>query len=181
MANNKQRRYNTHPNVHMASSAPLPLFTWGGYCRFKSLLGATDMHGVCRFCLLASSHHDAVSRLTKAGILDFSFLTRSLSAVEISVTNNRHGILNSPDVLIQVFVASPIDCYTTPCAYILLTTVLVSAPALNPISTPTLNPISTPISASTLTQTTLRVRGFLERLLPSFRDLLNKPGDKRDV
>lgn len=145
---------------------------FGGYCRIHitstdnlTAVGKTDMHCVCRFCLLALNVNDAIARLSGAGVTDFAFLTRSLSAVEISLCHFRHGILNSPIASTQVYVASVSDCYTSANAYALFIRVDEPTPQCAP---------TTPITIAT----SLRTKGFLERLLPSFRGLLSKPGDK---
>jgi hypothetical protein len=62
---------------------------WAGFCRIdparhtrarKTI--ATDMHGICRFCLLATDAKDAVRRLTRACVYEFAFLEQTKSVIE---------------------------------------------------------------------------------------------------
>ncbi len=177
----------TRRNWRRSVPDPIPSLSdfsaWGGFCRIHvtpanniNAVDATDMHSVCRFCLLAIDHPDAVKRLTMAGVTDFAFLTRSESATEINLTHDRHGILDSPLNRVCVYVAHPSVCYMSPESY----TLFVRADAPTPESVSS-SGIPRDIGAGAgmvVGVDTLRTRGFLERLGSSIGSLLSKPGDR---
>jgi hypothetical protein len=189
---NKLRKNPARNRKHSNPKPPPPeqYHTWGGFCRIKSTLptaGKTDIHDICRFCLLARDLPDAITRLSRAGLNDFAFLTVSNSQVEIQITNSiavanistltigRHPA----DDNVNVFIASITDCYTRPGAYSHYTRVDAPDPLARVIAGHAIDAkqqIELRLCGGTTTITP-HTLGLLETLAVSIGNLLSKPGD----
>lgn len=166
------RRRTAAKNAHIDSSITgTPRLVWGGFCRLPldrinpdgnlEAIRHTDMHNVCRFCLSAISHPDAVACLTRAGVVDFAFLTLSESVTEMNLIK----LANTMGADDAVYIAGIQDCYIDPYLY----TRYRSIPP-NPITEEKASKVASqpdedqarPATAKQPTQPTARTKGFLE-------------------